>query len=104
MTRIGGHALFREAMSVLFEISHMQSELTVNQSTPVDNAASDDSESEEEVGNSNNHDWALVKNGPFNSIADQVDSYVECVMFCLVEPVHLGFFPFHTEDSVSQPA
>lgn len=87
-------------MSVLFEISDRRSETSSNRSVNIEEAMSNDCENDEQEEDCDNHDWVQVKNVKFNSIEDQVYSYVGCVIFCLLNPLYLGFFPYHTEVSV----
>lgn len=41
--------------------------------------------------------WVRCKFAQYHCIGEQLDTVVELLSFCILEPITLGFFPFHTE-------
>lgn len=67
------------------------------QSTMDDDGGNGEEQSSEgkDGGYSDNSSWVQMGLGDFFSIEFQLENYLELILFSLVEPITLGFFPYH---------
>lgn len=95
-----GTEICQKVISFLFELAD-GSQLPVMNSATVGNVKSADdagSDDEASVGNVSVDDCLFrFKQNPFTGIVDALDSILEMYNFCLLEPLTLGFFPYHTQ-------
>lgn len=103
MARIGGEVICRQVLGRTFKIvpeavfepnseANGMSGMAVSAET--DNSGSDDDNGEENIGSDNV--WVEVLCEQFLYVEKVLDTTLQLVAFCLVEPIGLGFFQFQT--------